>query len=692
MKTQFSMQPALANERFIKTDLRLKDIARDENAMTRYIQKKVRYAKAMGTLTSDNTNWHGVMSKESYADYMTVVARAKPLLLSAARDNYLEFTKSRFKFRERSPSPKRNRRDRKPGVRFDTRDRFINTLEDKEKNWKAKGNERKSSRDRRKNKFERKERDRANAAREEDTQSDRSDDLSSDADDESSDSDSAYVVIDFSSTCEFCGKTFDSEKQRDRHAYRCEHQLPETITDTPPMHASRLVCTQCNVAFELRNKLFQHLPDCKGDASNDTTTEMAYTAEEVSPKEAVARSLPDGHNVKVCYDTGCGRSLITKKFLDTLEHTVEQRTGKIKGVGKGRVKCKEYATFTLHLLGQDDEGLPVLFEVTERAWVIDGDFGIPLLFGTSFLDPRGVVISFEDQSIRFANTENFHQRFEREIVIPPGKTLYAPCNYVSLPSDRDFMFEPSQENSVAALVRSTTPYAVTMSNLSPDVKRVSKGTRVGTIQERDDKETLVKATWKGCVKAIMVAGALMGLGNLAGASTTPNGLGIEGAQLQLPNDFEVPQTYAINREYELTPVLEALATEQVDLLPHTYSTDDLIDAMETYNIPFKSHFTDVINGLEHGGAAIDGTPLSDAVFAMTESPPRPTEMPPAATSIIRMDEDDPLPKIPGVHTTLGIKKPPDDKEVILPKGQTVYTGKDHMLNLIEEVLAEFPDI
>ncbi|KAK3937312.1 hypothetical protein QBC46DRAFT_392939 [Diplogelasinospora grovesii] len=61
LRERFSPDASLATKRFSETRLRLKHIAYDEAAIMYYIQKKTRFARAMGILAGDNTNWHGVM-------------------------------------------------------------------------------------------------------------------------------------------------------------------------------------------------------------------------------------------------------------------------------------------------------------------------------------------------------------------------------------------------------------------------------------------------------------------------------------------------------------------------------------------------------------------------------------------------------------------------------------------------------
>ncbi|KXX73030.1 hypothetical protein MMYC01_210344, partial [Madurella mycetomatis] len=79
-----------------------------------------------------------------------------------------------------------------------------------------------------------------------------------------------------------------------------------------------------------------------------------------SPKEAIysyihfrvnARATPDSDSEEICFDPGASRSLIGRDFLKKLDHTIEDRNSKVKGIGDKLLKLNQWATFTIYLLG-----------------------------------------------------------------------------------------------------------------------------------------------------------------------------------------------------------------------------------------------------------------------------------------------------------------------------------------------------
>ncbi|SCO49700.1 uncharacterized protein FFNC_12788 [Fusarium fujikuroi] len=85
-----------------------------------------------------------------------------------------------------------------------------------------------------------------------------------------------------------------------------------------------------------------------------------------------AMSSPGGETVSVCADTGCGKPVISREWLQTLDHTIEQKTPVfIRGVNdKVGKPHTEWATFTFYVNGLDKNGADAgLAEYTCGAWV-----------------------------------------------------------------------------------------------------------------------------------------------------------------------------------------------------------------------------------------------------------------------------------------------------------------------------------
>lgn len=56
--------------------------------------------------------------------------------------------------------------------------------------------------------------------------------------------------------------------------------------------------------------------------------------------------------MEICYNPGSRRTIISRPFLKTLEHTIEIRHITLSGVGKSKTKVTEWAKFSVYLLGK----------------------------------------------------------------------------------------------------------------------------------------------------------------------------------------------------------------------------------------------------------------------------------------------------------------------------------------------------
>lgn len=104
---RFNPDAATATRDFNESSLSLRDIAEDDHAMNIFVQKKLRWARAMGILDIANANWQGVMvqiwssmdlrirqyvqaprRQSTLADYMQGLEESRAILLAAAYEQY----------------------------------------------------------------------------------------------------------------------------------------------------------------------------------------------------------------------------------------------------------------------------------------------------------------------------------------------------------------------------------------------------------------------------------------------------------------------------------------------------------------------------------------------------------------------------------------------------------------------------
>ncbi|ORY55826.1 uncharacterized protein BCR38DRAFT_121126 [Pseudomassariella vexata] len=111
---RFRPDAAMATKRFNDSGLSLRDLIDNDNALSDYIAKKMRWARAMGIVSEKNGNWHGAMIQiwsnmslgirqylrapndiESFGEYQRVITNSRAILLAAAHDKYPKSRRSR---------------------------------------------------------------------------------------------------------------------------------------------------------------------------------------------------------------------------------------------------------------------------------------------------------------------------------------------------------------------------------------------------------------------------------------------------------------------------------------------------------------------------------------------------------------------------------------------------------------------
>ena len=74
--------------KFTDGKLTLHNIAQDEASLRQYVQKKLRYVKAMGILINNNANWQGVMVQIWSSMVLNVEQFLRALAKTKTRQSY----------------------------------------------------------------------------------------------------------------------------------------------------------------------------------------------------------------------------------------------------------------------------------------------------------------------------------------------------------------------------------------------------------------------------------------------------------------------------------------------------------------------------------------------------------------------------------------------------------------------------
>jgi hypothetical protein len=491
----------------------------------------------------------------------------------------------------------------------------------------------------------------------------------------------ACLIIDRHLTCHKCHQQFNSQALKKAHSRQCSPlkavQL-ESIRTPSPNDPSRRTCGYCRTVMPSRNALFRHLKTCE-DAikglirappealtpvkpisakENQTDSSTAVDVDHAdsttykvreAPTEAIekaddsllssftylrikARANPDGEDVEICVDPGTGRSIIDRKFLMTLKHSIEKRKGRVRGISKRSTKLSGWATFEIYLPGYNDKSQLTLMKFTKSAWVVD-DLQPNLLLANDFTTPYNANIDYETTTLSFKGldfTVDFNVQTRslpcvrkvtttRKITLLPGQKAYVPVSYKPLPPDRSFAFEAKHAAAMHAVVDAKTPRVAVFVNNTSGTLTIPKHCHAGHIKDNTESGYFA-SSWNHAMKAITIASAMTAGFSLAAAqpvTTSANGNTTPGTYFANSNLAPTVAT-----KFNLTPAIQAIAegyspapakkvlrapTSQPAATPtETPLTDTVFNLIQASRDPFASiRTTDAIYDANH-------TPLKTA--------------------------------------------------------------------------------
>ena len=748
LRTRFDTDAGTATRRFNDGTVTLKDIAKDDMALSQYVQKMLRYARSAGLLNNNNSNWHGPMMTiwsnmdikirqylrppdqddgQSLADYMRQVEKARAILLAAAHDIYPQYAKkkpgksssSKPDEPTRDSSYKKDRSSREERREHRERRREEDYRRGSYRRWRDRSRvrreerssgygKREEDRDRDRNR----DRDRRDTTRYRDDKRDYKDrkhrdrdrvhfaegSSGSDADEsdststrasssQSSDNDSgseevAHIVIDANLTCHKCHRTFTTRRDQKRHVKVCEGSRllkHERRALRNALNPSRRTCGFCSSLFPTRSQLFQHLKTCE-DAKNGTlrrptdpasllaeaeqqtafaqekeentvfnvnaTTDNFIVKEAPEPTaedtedptmttfthlRVAARTSPDAEDVEVCLDPGASKSIIDATFLQALEHKVENRAGKVKGVNGKAMRLSQWATFTIYLVGSDN-GQATLMKFRRSAWVVP-NLAPNLLLGNDFMDPYKADIDYGTKEVRLGNI-NFVMPFQtralaylpcrrkvrtkRAVTLLPQQEAYVPVRYKPLPEGRNLAFYSKHAAALSAIVTAKTPHVVALKNPTSGIMTIPSQFPIGYISECEDSGYFV-SSWDSAFPALSVGSALP----------------------HFPSDDFAFAFPAVNDEFVLDDKVRAVA-----------------DGFRPHKQPFVGTAT------QQGEA----TPVKE-----DSEPAR-------------------KPHVPEKHSTLGLKMSGDAPEVTTKDGVRVYAADPQLAQRFVRICESFPKL
>ena len=180
--------------------------------------------------------------------------------------------------------------------------------------------------------------------------------------------------------------------------------------------------------------------------------------------QAAVRLAPHLENVLVCLDSGCGASLIDRAWL--LEQLPDVPICKmatslrVKGIGSASHDTDEYITITFYLPGTKDNQ-KVLFSMTRELHLVN-DLRAKMLIGNDIIGPEGIVLDIGQGHATIGNGVQIdivaRQRKERfrtpvqakdHSIVSPHSSRVLPIRAITVPEDRDFVFEPAQHKALS---------------------------------------------------------------------------------------------------------------------------------------------------------------------------------------------------------------------------------------------------
>ena len=218
-----------------------------------------------------------------------------------------------------------------------------------------------------------------------------------------------------------------------------------------------------------------------------------------------ARLLPDANDVDVCIDSGCGVTLIDRAWLLSILPEVKilkmASPLKVRGLGTSKHETSEYVTSPVYLPAVDKNTDKKILACVRREVHIVDDLRAKMLIGNDILGPEKIVVDIARGKAYIGSCDAFttitaHQRgsfFRRHVhvkntlVIPPRNEKMVPTRPLTLPEDRDFLFEPTVQGNLTMYAHLVDHgmSSILVRNDSDLPVQVPSKTRLGSVTEMD---------------------------------------------------------------------------------------------------------------------------------------------------------------------------------------------------------------
>ena len=297
------------------------------------------------------------------------------------------------------------------------------------------------------------------------------------------------------------------------------------------------LCRHCEGTFPSKNRLHKHLregchskePTDANHAAAQTTSVLlneTQTSEPANPVKVIqstastkdigtgfgfrgynyamvkVRLTPESEDEDICLDSGCGASLIDRAWLKASlpNETVSKMASplRVRGVGPLGQESHDYVAIPCYLPATHDSGEKVLICFQREFHIVD-DLRAKMLIGNDIIAPEGIVIDVAEKTARIRScnatvaieARQRGQYIRRKVyaqhstVIPPHSEQVLSISKTSLPENKDYFFEPSQQERLTLFTHLVDSHVagVLVRNDSDNAINVPRRLRLGSIAE-----------------------------------------------------------------------------------------------------------------------------------------------------------------------------------------------------------------
>ncbi len=313
---------------------------------------------------------------------------------------------------------------------------------------------------------------------------------------------------------------YDPSNDQDQHEAEANFSI----------HARTFDCRKCKAVFPSNNQLHKHVRQtrCEKPRTADFLTTDEPTANHVMDipilestvdsskdigtgfgfrgwtyaKALIALSIK-GNEAQVCLDTGCSVTLADRSFIKIhgAHYTIRRMATplNVRGLGTNKHETSEYIIASIYFAGKNPQGKPVRGVIRREVHLVD-NLKANMLIGNDILGPEGISIDGANSKATIASCQGMTIPIEirtltkgminkalharSTTVIPPHSMTAIPIHHSNLPSDRDFLFEPSDSNaSLFAHAIDASTNCIMAKNDSPQSIKISRNARLGRITE-----------------------------------------------------------------------------------------------------------------------------------------------------------------------------------------------------------------